>query len=347
MNSAFTLSLEDLPSLLQGFRQAISRTNAEQALVSFVAQHTGEFAEIRASWGDVVAQSGAPVKEIQVFRLAHGGRNVGELRLSVPHEWQALVPVIIEFALLSRLQTAAAGATRRRVGERTLDALLNGQNELFSDQGNLSAVALAMLLELPGRGAAAQAAHAHALDVLAGVGEGYFAERKLRGFCTVRGSQAVWLWSPRNLELESRELFLALTESTGRAVKLGISALHPETEIPLALNEAAQAISSLRAADLAFFTQVDTLSALLRDPALSPLRLQVRAQLAEADPQGRLEELLTAFLTHAGTLEELAIAQRIHVNTLRYRLKAAERAVKGSLNDPATISRLYLALGPS
>lgn len=341
------LTVEEIPQLLVLLRQAVSRPHPEQALVTLLVRLTHGYAEIQSSWGDTVASAGTRQGEGEVFRLLHGGRNVGRLTLAVPSAWNALGPVAAEYALLARLQSAAAGAARRRVGERTLEALLAGRSETNALPDEFYTVALATFTVEPGRGAAAQAAHAHALDVLAGVGEGYFAERNLGGFCTVRGNQAVWLWNPSHLEREASELFAALTESTGRAVKLGVSSSHFEKEIPAALDEAAQALASLREVGVALFTGIDTLSEVLRSPALNTLRAQVKAQLSQADPQGKLEVLLRAFLTHSGTLEELAKAQRIHVNTLRYRLKSAERAVKGSLNDPATISRLYLALGPS
>lgn len=328
-------------------RQAVSRTQPERALVSLLAKLTGGWAEVRASWGDVVAVSGQVVGPVREFRLTHGGRHVGRLALSFPANFQPLEPVAVEYALLARLQSAAAGAARRRVGERTLEALLNGQSDPFTVGGESFAVALASFADEPGRGANAQAAHAHALDVLAGVGEGYLAERQLGGFCTVRGRQAVWLWSTRDLNRESQELFLALTESTGRRVKLGVSAPQRKPVFQGALEQASQAHSFVRDAGLVMFMQVDALYELQRSGAFDALRVQVRAQLAEVDSEGKVEASLRAYFNHVGTLEELAKKQRIHVNTLRYRLKLAEKAVKGSLSDPATTSRLFLALGPS
>lgn len=93
--------------------------------------------------------------------------------------------------------------------------------------------------------------------------------------------------------------------------------------------------------------EVDALHKLLQSEALSGLRSQVRAQLAEAHLDGKLENLLRAFLTHSSTPEELSHEQCIHVITLRYWLKVAERAVKGPLDDTTTMNRLYLAVGSS
>ncbi|WP_135229031.1 helix-turn-helix domain-containing protein [Deinococcus fonticola] len=341
------LTIEELPGLLASLRQAVSRPQPEQALATFLVRLTGGFVEIRASWGDVVASAGRPVGETQQFKLTHAGRHVGRLTVSFPPDWNPMTPVVVEYALLARLQSAAAGASRRRVGERTLEALLQGHSDPFTVGGESFAVALASFEDEPGRGASAQAAHAHALDVLAGVGEGYFAERNLGGFCTVRGSQAIWLWSTHDLKLETNELFAALTASTGRRVKLGVSAAHQRPDFKNALEEAAQSLSSLREAGVVTFMEVDTLYELLQSDALNGLRAQVKAQLASVDPDGKVEAALRAYLAHSGTLEELASRLRVHVNTLRYRLKLAERAMKGSLNEPATMSRLFLALGPS
>ena len=341
------MTIEELPGLLASLRQAVSRSQPEKALASFLARLTGGCVEIRASWGDVVATAGRAVGEAQQFRLTHAGRHVGRLTVSFPPAWHLLTPVAAEYALLARLQSAAAGAARRRVGERTLEALLNGQSDPFTVGGESFAVALAAFEDEPGRGASAQAAHAHALDVLAGVGEGYFAERHLGGFCTVRASQAIWLWSTHDLKRETRELFAALTESTGSRVKLGVSAAHHRPEFRNALEETSQSLASLREAGVAAFTELDALHELLQSDVLNGLRAQVNAQLASVDADGKVEAALRAYLSHSGTLEELAKRQRIHVNTLRYRLKLAEKAVKGPLSDPAITSRLFLALGSS
>lgn len=163
----------------------------------------------------------------------------------------------------------------------------------------------------------------------------------------MRGMQAVWLWSTHNLNCESQALFLALTESTGRKVKLGVSAAQRNPVFRVALEQAQQAHSSVRDAGLVMFMQVDALYELQRAGAFDALREQVLAQLAEVDADGKVEASLRAYFNHDGSLEALARKQRIHVNTLRYRLKLAEKAVKGPLSDPAITSRLFLALGPS
>lgn len=339
------LTVDALPQLLTLFRKAVSHSRPEAELVKLLAKLTGGYAEIRASWGDSVAAAGHLRGTPQEFKLAHAGRNVGRLRLEFPAKWAALVPVAVEYALLARLQSAAAGAARRRVGERTLDALLEGRGDAAALGNEPFALALATYGQEPGRGASARAAYAHALDVLAGVGEGYFAERGLRGFCTVHADCAVWLWPVQNLEREARELFTALSESTGQQVRLGISSIHRDQAVSDAYTEAEQSLNAVREAGLLVFSEFDALHALLKSEALGNLRTQVLAQLANLQDGGKVESTLRAFLTHSGTLEELAEKQNIHVNTLRYRLKLAEKAVKGPLNDPAIICRLFLALG--
>lgn len=348
-------TVAELPSLLAAFRAAATRLRPEQELVKLLVKLTGGFAEIRASWGHVVASAGRRGDETQSFKLVHAGRHVGQLAVDFPAPWQALAPVAAEYALLARLQSAAAGAARRRVGERTLDALLDGRGQQNALGDEPFALALATLVRQPARGASAQAAHAHALDVLAGAGEGYFAERHLHGFCTVRGGAAVWLWPTQHLATEAAELYQALSASTGQDLQLGVSGLHSAltsaaqtgSEVAAAFAEAEQALETLQKTGVALFTALDPLHSLLQSEALFALRQQVLGQLARLADSGKVEATLRAFLTHSGTLEELAAQQRIHVNTLRYRLKLAERAVNGSLSDPATCTRLYLALMPS
>lgn len=126
LSLARLLAEPGLLALLGQLRQAATGPQPERALVRQLAELTGGGAEIRASWGEVVAAAGVQEGEGQPFPLAHGRRQVGRLTLWAPPEWTALGPLAAEYALLSRLQSAAAGAARRRVGERTLDALLSG-----------------------------------------------------------------------------------------------------------------------------------------------------------------------------------------------------------------------------
>lgn len=344
------LARPELLELLAELRRAATGTRPEEALVRLLAARTGGRAEVYASWGPLVAGAGEPPAGVspQSLRLTHGRRHVGRLELWLPPEWAALGPLAAEYALLARLQTAAAGAARRRVGERTLDALLSGVSDPATLGPDAYAVAVAGLGPAVGRGAGARAAQAHALDVLAGAGEGYFAERVGQGLCTVRGDQAVWLWPARDLLREAEELYEALKASTGPSVRLGVSGLHRRTAPVQALQEAQQALSSLAGRPgHQIFQQMDPLYALLTQGRLTPLRRQVQALLADLDDGGRTESTLRAYLAHQGTLAELAEQQNVHVNTLRYRLRRAEQALDGSLSDPALLARLYLAFSPT
>ncbi len=122
-----TADTSDLLNLLTELRSAAAATQPERELVDVLARRTGGGAEIRASWGAVVAEAGEKTGIGQSFRLQQGRRHVGRLTLWTGPEWAALGPLAADYALLSRLQSAAAGSARRRVGERTLSALLSGE----------------------------------------------------------------------------------------------------------------------------------------------------------------------------------------------------------------------------
>jgi hypothetical protein len=357
------LASAGLPSLLSALRGAMLHVRPEQELTVLLARLTGGRAEIRASWGDVVASSGTPQGQPLSLRLMHGGRHVGALLLHVPAEWHPILPIAAEYALLARLQSAAAGAARRRVGERTLDALLLGHtSESVLLDGESYAVAVAAFSSESAPGVRARTARAAALDVLAAVGEGYFFERtpgpeavsERAGlvYCTVQDSRAVWLWPTQELEREAQGLHAALTASTAQDVRLGISGRHGGAgststgAARTALHEARQALAATREArGFTLFHEMDALYALLSGGALGMLKAQIQARLAVLDDGGRIEATLRAYLTHTGSLSLLAARQNLHVNTLRYRLRRAEEVLGGSLSDPQLLARLYLAFG--
>jgi len=220
-----------------------------------------------------------------------------------------------------------------------LDALLSGQSTEGSGlTGEAFALAVATLPPtVPDQ--------AQALDLLAAVGEGYFSERRLVGHATVRGGQAVWLWTTLELSREARELHLALTASTALDVRLGVSGRHADTAaVPQAFAEARQALSVTRQArGHSVFHELDPLHALLSEGRLEILAAQVSAQLETLRDDGRTAETLRAYLGHRGTLSDLAATLGIHVNTLRYRLRRAEEVLGSRLSDPALLARLYLA----
>lgn len=359
------LAAPGVPTLLAALRDAALAPQPERELVRLAARWTGGFAEIEASWGDTVASAGRRAGQAaarhETRRLTHAGRHVGALSVAFAPEWSGLTSVLAEYALLARLRTAAAGAARRRVGERMLDALLSGQAAgggppLAGEAFALAVATLSPTATLPptapdqAQADQARADQAQALDLLAAVGEGYFSERRLVGHATVRDGQAVWLWTSLDLPREARELHLALTASTALDLRLGVSGRHPDAPWALpaavqqALGEARQALSVTRQArGYSVFHDLDPLHALVSEGRLDLLAAQVSAQLGTIGDDGRTARTLRAYLAHRGTLAELAAALGLHVNTLRYRLRRAEEALGGQLSDPALLARLYLA----
>ncbi|CAM3743407.1 PucR family transcriptional regulator [Deinococcus frigens] len=345
------LQSPDLPVLLGALRGAAMSPQPERELVELAARWTAGFAEIRASWGDPIASAGRAAGPPQTIRLDHQERHVGTLSVALPPEWQALTPVLAEYALLARLRSAAAGAARRRVGERMLDGLLAGREGPGAAALGHEAFALAVATLPPGTPVQDQA-----LDLLAAVGEGYFSERRLVGHSTVRaggqGGMAVWLWTTLDLSREARELHLSLTSSTALDVRLGVSGRQAGgtremiAGIQTALMQARQALSATqRTRAYTVFHEMDALHSLISDGSLNVLAAQVNAQLDTLGDGGRTAGTLRAYLAHRGTLAELALVLDIHVNTLRYRLRRAEEVLGGRLSDPALLARLYLAFG--
>ena len=341
------LQSQGVASLLAALRGAALSAHPERELVRLAVRWSAGFAEIQTSWGDTVAsagkRSGQRAALHETLRLEHGGRHVGSLSVAFAPEWRGLGEVLAEYALLARLRSAAAGAARRRVGERMLDALLSGQS---SGAGGLGGEAFAVAVAtLP----PAVPDRAEALDLLAAVGEGYFSERRLVGHATVREAQAVWLWTTLDLGREARELHLALRASTALDVRLGVSRPSGASSgapggVQAALVQAQQALAATRPGQaFAVFHDIDPLHALLSSGSLDVLAAQVSAQLATIGDDGRTVQTLRAYLAHRGPLSTLARELGIHPNTLRYRLRRAGELLGGDLSDPALLARLYLA----
>ncbi|MFC4425034.1 PucR family transcriptional regulator [Deinococcus navajonensis] len=338
------VSVPGSASVFVALREAVAHPQPERELTRLLARLTGGFAAIHASWGDLVASSGEP-RPGQVYKLSSGTRQVGTLTVAAAAEWGPLLPVAAEYALLARLQSAAAGAARRRVGERALDALLAGQDDVPGLGEGPFALALARFSRGVTGTAAARATREQALDVLASAGEGYFMERGVTAYSTVRAGRAVWLWPTRDLEREGHALHAALLASTAQDVRLGVSARHTGPAVRAAFEEASQALAGTREArGCTLFQALDPLHALVTGGALNTLQAQVGARLASLNDAGRTEATLRAYLAHRGSLAELAAALHVHVNTLRYRLRRAEDVLGGRLSDPQLLARLYLAL---
>ena len=341
-------SLHSLPasaSLLTSLAQTLHSHRPERELVGWLASVTGGQAEVRSSWGDLVASAGTPSGPHMEQRLMYEGRHLGSLHLRAGTEWKTLFEVAAEFAKLARLQAAAAGAARRRVGERLLEALLSGDVSGTPDHEAGTLAALRLLQPLP-RGERSREDHIALLDVLCGVGEGYFRERGLRCLTTVRGDKALWWWACHNAEREAAGLLSALRSASDSGFKLGVSAVQEsQAQARQALEQAEQALSEVREPrSLAAFSRPDPLREVLASTAARALTKQLRSRLSAADADGKLEETLRRYLTHSGSLTQLAQELNIHVNTLRYRLGRVEDVLGGQLSEPAFVARVYLAL---
>lgn len=342
-------SLQSLPaaaSLLTSLAATLQSHRPERELVQWLALVTGGQAELRSSWGDTVARAGTPSGS-QHFeqRLTYEGRPIGSLHLWAAPEWQVMFGLAAEFAKLARLQAAAAGASRRRVGERALEALLSGDVSGTPQHEPCTLAALRLAQPLP-HSERNRESHIASLDVLCGVGEGYFRERGLKCLTTVRGDKAIWLWDSHDATREAASLLSALQAATESDFRLGISAAQAsQAQASAALVQAEQALSSVRETrSLAVFERLDPLRALLGGAEAQALAEQLRAQLQESDPGGKLEETLRRYLAHSGPLGELAQNLNIHTNTLRYRLGRIEDVLGGELSEPAFVARVYLAL---
>lgn len=340
-----------LPALLELLADAergLHGPHAERELVGWLAAVTGGEAAIRSSWGDLVARQGEGSGVRLEQRLVYEGRPVGSLELHADPAWEPLFRLVAELARLARLQSAAAGAARRRVGERHFEQLLAGDASAAQEGGPWLLAALRLDRPLP-RNARAREMHIHRLDVLCAVGEGYLQGHVPEGgqgcLTTVRGDTALWLWPARDPEGEARGLHTALLNATDQPFRLGVSGPLPgQGEAPAALRQALRALDEVREArGLAFFQRLDPLQALLDSPALAALAEQLRGRLRAADEGGRLEDTLRQYLGHRGSLASLAATLNLHVNTLRYRLRRIEELLGGELSEPAFLARLYLA----
>lgn len=341
--------LAGLQVLLDDLEQAASRPQPERAIVRWLADVTGGRATIRSSWGDVVAQhgqaepaaqEGAPMSQL----LNYDGRPVGHLELEAAPHWQPLLPLVVAQARQARLQSAAAGAARRRVGERQFEALLAGDISGQPESKSCALAALRFDQPMP-RATRAREAFVNRLDVLCSVGEGYFHGRDLRCLTTVRGDKALWLWQTRDPEREARGLHTALLRATEAPLRLGVSGSQPGyASVGTALRQALQALDEVRVSrELTLFQRIDPLQTVLNSSLLNTLSEQVHSRLRAEDAEGRLEDTLRQYLDHRGSLADLAQSMNLHVNTLRYRLRRAEEILGGELSEPAFVTRLYLA----
>lgn len=344
--------LPGLHALLDDAQRALTHPQPEVTLARWLAGVTGGEVTVRASWGDVVAHAGhvPDGAELTEVPLAFERRPVGTLQLRAAPGWADLAALIAELLRLARLQAAAAGAARRRVGERQFEALLAGDASPLPPGEGFTVAAL-RLDGPPPRSARTREARTAQLDVLCSVGEGFFYRRGLTCLTAVRAQGdsdvAVWLW-PGADQAGGAGLFEALLNATAAPFRLGVSRPHADPgAVGAALREAAQALAHAGPRGSATFTQPDPLRPLLDSPERAAHAADWQARLRAGDPDGKLADTLRAYLTHQGSLGDLARNLNVHVNTLRYRLRRAEELLGGQLIDPAFVARLYLAFQPS
>lgn len=338
-------------SLLQALLDTLRSPRPERDLTRLLADLTAGRATLHASWGDLVAEAGpggdgsGGDREHFHSALTFEGRAVGSLTLVAAPEWAGLFALASGVALTARLQAAAAGAARRRQGERALEALLAGDAGGAPELGEVVVAALRLAAPLP-RSERARATHLQLLDTLCTVGEGYFRERGLSSLSTVRGDRALWLWPTHDAPHEAAGLLVALGAGTAARLRLGVSAVQVGCRsAPLALEQAQQALAEVtHPGEAAHYTRPDPLRTLLASEAAGQLATSLLIRLRQGDPGGRLEDTLRRYLGHRGGLGELAAAMHLHVNTLRHRLHRAEDLLGGELAEPAFLARLYLAL---
>lgn len=336
--------LPALNLLLDDLRGVTGRAQPERALAQWLASVTGGRATLYSSWDEVVAQQGTPGPARAEQRLVYEGRPVGRLTLEAAPEWLALVPLVAEQARLARLQAAAAGAARRRAGERQFEALLAGDLSGAPGGGPCVLAALRLGGPMPRTGSARER-RLQQLDLLCAVGEGQLQGQRLPCLATVRGDKALWLWQGQDSAREAAALHRGLLSATEALFSLGISAPQPGfASVRAALGQAVQALQEVRAPrGLMTFERLDPFQTLLESGALHTLSEQVLGRLRAAD-DGRLEDTLREYLRRPGSLGALAQALNVHINTLRHRLRRTEEVLGGDLNDPAFVARLYLAL---
>jgi len=349
--SALRPHLPGLHALLDGAQRALNHPQPEVTLARWLAGVTGGEVTVRASWGDVVAHAGhAPDgAELTEVPLAFERRPVGTLQLRAALGWADLAALIAELLRLARLQAAAAGAARRRVGERQFEALLAGDAAQLPPGEGFTVAAL-RLDGPPPRSARAREARTAQLDVLCSVGEGFFYRRGLTCLTAVRAQGdhdvVAWLW-PAADPAGAAGLHEALLNATTAPFRLGVSRAHAGAgAAPDALREAAQALTLAPARGTTTFTQPDPLRPLLDSPERAAHAADWQARLRAGDPDGKLAVTLRAYLGHTGSLASLAAELNLHLNTLRYRLRRTEELLGGGLSDPAFVARVYLAFGP-
>lgn len=351
-------SLDFVPSrVLPELLATLGSSKPERELVAVLSRLTGGEAAILAPWGEVLAGQVGPNAEARAVR--DEGQLLGTLLLSGGEGHAELLDLAAQVYALAALRRLARQARAAAAGEALLAELLAGSRApdmrerlaLHGLEDEPYAVGVAQLWGRRARSRAARQALAADLERLRSAGDAFLHARGHRFLSGVRGERVVWWWTTAGVEGQLQPLMNAFLATTAEDVRLGASDLHLDPgEGASALTQALLALGSTRAArSCAPFSTLDPLHWVLsslpgdhlhlwRDALLRPLRA--------ADEDGKLLDTLRAFLHDPEHKGALAARLNVHPNTLRYRLGKIEELLGQPLSHPATLARLYLALGP-
>jgi hypothetical protein len=337
-----------LPALLATLRGP----KPERDLVEVLHAHGAVGAAVLAPWGELLAgTSGGAVRA----EVRDEGRLLGTLTADrAPEGLLDLAAEVYAVAALRReARTVGVSAAR----EVLLAELLSGSRapdlpERLGPLGLTGESVAVAVLELPDRRARTRAAQQALHDLherLRAAGDTLLAARGHRWLSAVRGGRVVWLWTTLNPEALTRALMAALGAVTSEDLRLGVSDVTPDArQGDRALTQAILAASMATRGQAAHFSTLDPLHWVLSaqpEEQLACWRDTLLAPLIAGDEDGKLMETLRAFLhdpSHRGALAERL---GVHPNTLRYRLGRIEDLLGRPLAHPATLARLYLALG--
>ncbi|MDA8344746.1 MAG: PucR family transcriptional regulator ligand-binding domain-containing protein [Thermaerobacter sp.] len=184
---------------------------------------------------------------------------------------------------------------------------------------------------------------------LAGVIEAHCQSVGIKVLTTLMLSRVVFLWPPGEHDRRRLEqLYRNAAAAVGGRLLLAVGEAHAGLAgIPLSYNEAEQLLSLAEPDDRLLFHEDHLLLRLLSKLSASDLWSFQEAVLGrfEREPRGgALVETVWTLLRNGGNQAQTARALGLHRNTLRQRLARIERLLGRPLDDPETLTRLYVAL---
>lgn len=342
---------------VQAFLATARSPRPERELAALLSNLTGTEVAITSPWGEVLA--GRITGSALTREVRDEGQLLGRLVFKGAVEDEELLSLAAEVYTVIALQRAARIARAAAGGEALLAELLSGSraadlSERLALHGLEDEPYAVAVTELWGRRARSRTARqllAGDLEQLRAAGDALFHARAHRALSAVRGGRVVWWWTTSDPQGQADGLLSALLVSTREDVRLGLSETHAEVgRGNSALTQALLALGSTRTArSCALFSTLDPLHWVLSSLPPDHLRLWrdgLLGPLRRADEDGRLLDTLRAYLHDPDHKSALAERLNIHPNTLRYRLGKIEELLGQPLSHPATLARLYLALGP-